>query len=201
MTDTRTPEYRALELDSSNDMIDHDGDRGLGRYERAARHMRQAGAGRGRMGQLMFEAGNYRWAATDWLCAADCFRRVPDLGQMRACLGRAQDLEWRGKVAPTDLYLFDALREREGQLDELERRLARFDAEYAGFDGAGNGRADAALDWLLGQVRELPGLPRLHARIAALADRLGRADLAAKHREWAEVFAADEARPEPAAVG
>ncbi|MBX9580259.1 MAG: hypothetical protein K2X87_08115 [Gemmataceae bacterium] len=195
------PEYKRLALDSSNEMMDYDGDRGLGRYEPAARHVRAAGAGRERMARLAFDAGEYRWAASGWLSAAACFDRLPDLGRMRACLGRAQELERRGKIPPEYPRLFGALRERERELIDLERRLAAFDAEYARLDGSGDDRA--TLDWLLEQVRELPGLPALHHRIARHAERLGDHDLARRHLDWADVFEADPPGdpPHPGANG
>lgn len=196
MTITTDPEYRRLALDSSNEMMEYDGDMGLGRYEKAAGHIREAGRGRDRMARLGFDAGDYEWAAAGWLSAADCYCKGADLDRMRACLGRAIDLERAGKIPAEMEYLSVALRRRKRELAKLERRLARFDAEAARLDAAGDD--PAALDWLLGQVRDLPGLPRLHQRIAAHADRLGRAELAAEHRRWAEVFAADP-RPAPAA--
>lgn len=189
------PEYRRLALDSSNEMMDYDGDRGLGRYETAARHARQAGRGRERMARLGFDAGEYRWAAAGWLSAAACHFAASDVGRTRVCLGRAQDLERRGKIPAEMRHIFTALREREGELADLERRLVAFDAEYARLAAADDDQT--VLDWLLRQVRELPGLPRLHERIAYHADRLGRADLAREHDAWAAVFTADEPTDPP----
>ena len=45
------------------------------------------------------------------------------------------------------------------------------------------------LDWLLKQVRDLPGLPALHYAIAQAATHLGQAARASEHLDWAEKFA------------
>lgn len=190
------PEYQRLFLDSSNEMMEWDGDRGLGRYAKAARHIREAGFGRDRMARLALAAADYRWAASGSLSAAACHYAATDIRRTRNSLGRAQDLERQGKIPAEMRHIFAAIREREGELADLDRRLAAFDAEYAGLVAAGDDRA--VLDWLLGQVRDLPGLPTLHRRIALHADRLGQSDLAREHRDWAAVFEADD--PDPAAA-
>lgn len=191
MTATRTPEYRKLGLESSNDLIRHDARRGDGRYADAARHAREAGFARLRMGQMMFDAGEFVHATADWLSAAACFYLVPDLKRMRDTFERTRLLVQDKGVPPTRRDITAALTERAEQIAALEQKLARFDR-----DAAALAPDQPALDWLVRQVRELPGLPRLHAEIATHADRLGHPALAAEHREWAEKFERQDARLE-----
>lgn len=191
------PEYKRLNLDSSNEMMEYDGDRGLGRYEKAARHIREAGFGREQMARLALAASDYRWASANSTCAADCFRQATDPARMRASLGRAQDLERQGKIPPQHRHIVRAIREREGELADLEQRLAAFDAEYTE-RALGDDRA--TLDWLIERVRDLPGLPRLHERVALHAGRVGDHDLARRHLDWAAVFAADPPPDPPAGL-
>src|SRR5436853_2447565 len=112
MTGTMTEEYRKLGLDSSNDMMAHDSRRVLGRYPEAALHIREAGFGRFRMGQIMFDAGDFAQAAADWLSAAACFYLVPDLERMHDCIERVRQLNREGKIPPERRDLHVALKER-----------------------------------------------------------------------------------------
>lgn len=193
MTALETPEYRKLALDSSNEMMDHDGDRGLGRYAKAARHIREAGFGRLRMGQIMFDAGEFVHAAEDWLSAAACFYLVPDLERMREAFGRVQALDRAGHIPAERRDIRAAIVEREGQFHELGQKLKRFLQHEERMVDARR-PAQEALDSLLPQLRELPGLPKLHELIAHQAARLGQLPLASEHLDWAEKF--DPGNPE-----
>jgi tetratricopeptide (TPR) repeat protein len=181
-----TDEYRQLGYDTSNDMIRHDSCRGLGEYARAALHIRNAGAGRLRMGQMMFDEGNFAWAAANWLSAAACFDLATDPKQMREALDRAKRLFEDGKIPPERRDLHESLKEREEEFKALERKLNQFGQD------AGRVTGQEALDWLLGQIRNLPGSPRLHVAIALRAGQCGQLPLAFAHLEWAETFAPED---------
>jgi tetratricopeptide (TPR) repeat protein len=188
MTATETPEYRKLALDSSNDMIRHDARRGDGMYVEAAWHIFQAGIARARMGTIMFDAGQFARAAEDWLSAGACFYLAPSLRGLRTCVEHVRQLDREGKI-PTDRRdLRAALNEREEQLRTLEQKVARFQEEYARIAGPMRTGSQEALDFLLRQLRELPGFPKLHAGIAHQAQQLGQVSLAVTHLDWAEQF-------------
>jgi tetratricopeptide (TPR) repeat protein len=182
---TANSEYRKLELDSSNDMMDHDADRTLGRYAKAALHMRDAGLMRLRMGQMMFDANDYAQAAADWLSAAACFYLATDSKRMQDALDRARKLRDEGKIPPERRDIHEALKEREEQVKELEDKLARFSSDYFDLVGPEQITSPKALDFLLGRVRELPGFAALHAAITSHAGRLGQRTLAVQHLDWA----------------
>ena len=93
MTTTMNTEYWKLALDSSNDMIEHDADRTLGRYPKAAWRILQAGLAREPHGQMMFETANFSQAAADWLSAAACFFLATDPKEMQESLARVQKLD------------------------------------------------------------------------------------------------------------
>jgi hypothetical protein len=185
---TTNSEYRKLELDSSNDMIEHDADRTLGRYPKAAWHILQAGLARERMGQMMFDGGDFTQAAADWLSAAACFDLATDPKRMRDALDRARTLDHEGKIPPERRDLHEALKEREEQLKALEEKLTQFDQGYRRLAGTTHAVGQLVLDFLLQQVRSLPGCTFLHAAIASQAGRLGQRHLAFKHLAWAEKF-------------
>lgn len=189
MTAARTPEYRKLALDSSNEMMDYDGDWVLGRYPKAALHIREAGFGRLRMGQIMFDAGDYTQAAADWLSAAACFYLVPDLERMRDAFERVRQIDQVGHIPAERRDIRAAIQEREEQLRTLEEKLNQFRQECSREVISTHNTRQEALDWLLRQVRELPGFPNLHTAIAHQAIRLRQFQFAFKHLEWAEKFA------------
>jgi hypothetical protein len=120
MTATKSPAYRQLALDSSNDMIEHDADRTLGRYPKAAWHILRAGNARVHMGQIMFAAGEFVLAAEDWLSAAACFYLATDLGRMRVAFELAEKLDQDGKIPSERRDLHAALKQREEQIKTLE---------------------------------------------------------------------------------
>jgi hypothetical protein len=186
MTATDTTEYRKLELDSSNDIIRHDARRSDRKYAEAAWHALQAGLGRQRMGQMMFDAGDFTQAAADWLSAAACFDLATDPQRMQELLARVQRLNQEGKIPPERRDIHAALKEREAELKELEQKLKRFQEEYDNLTGSGRAASQESLDWLLRQVREFPGLSDLHATIARQAAQLGQKELSARHSVCAE---------------
>lgn len=69
----KSPKYRQLAIDSSNDMIEHDASRMLGRFVVAEEYARKAGMGRLDMGKIMLEGGEFTHAAEDYLLAGACF--------------------------------------------------------------------------------------------------------------------------------
>lgn len=73
MIATQRDEYRALERETSNFLLEQDSRRALGRYEEAAYDALQAGRGRARMGQLCFASEQHAEAVEDWLSATACF--------------------------------------------------------------------------------------------------------------------------------
>lgn len=187
MTMLASPEYKSLVTASSNDMIRHDTYRGMGEYEQAALHIREAGLGRVRMGQLTYSAGDYPRAAADWLSAAACFYLVPDPERMRQCVERVQQLDREGKIPADRRDIHAALKEREGELGRVQCKVDQF---LKGADRFVDSKPteQAHLEYLLPQVRDLPGLPQLHAAIALQATHMGERGLASEHLAWAEQF-------------
>jgi hypothetical protein len=198
MTTTETPEYRKLALDSSNEMMDHDGDRGLGRYPQAALHIREAGFGRLRMGQIMSDSGDFVHAAEDWLSAAACFYLVPDLERMRDAFERVRRIDQAGHIPAERRDIHAAIKEREEQLRTLDEKLNQFRQEYGRMVGPTQTANPKTLEWLLRQVRELPGSPLLHANISNQALQLGLQPLAIESLDWALRF--DPVSPHLAAL-
>lgn len=116
---TATPEYRALQRDTSNDIIRHDTRRGDGEFTAAATHARRAGIGRRRMAELAVAAGEYPRAAADWLSAAACYLLCDDGGAMAECVARARELADAGRIPADRRDLWHALAEREAELQRL----------------------------------------------------------------------------------
>lgn len=190
MNATVSPEYRQLGYDTSNDMIRHDARRGDRKYAEAALHIRNAGLGRLQMGEMMFDAGEIVYAAEDWLSAAACFYLVPDLERMRDAFDRVRKLDQEGKIPLNRRDIHEAIKERAEQIKTLERKLAQFR------DRDKHANDQEILNWLLAQVRELPGLPELHSAIARVATRLAQTARASEHIAWAEKFAPNDAQVE-----
>ncbi len=189
MSIIESPEYRQLALDSSNDMIEHDASRGLGRYAQAAMFIRQAGVGRARMGRIMFDAGQFARAAEDWLSAAACFYLASAPAQMNSGIELVRDLDRKGHIPPERRDLRAALKARRKELRTLEKKLTQFDNEFRTLMLAHNGTStQETLDFLVRHVRDLPGLSKLHAAIAQQALQLGQPSLANQHLEWARKF-------------
>jgi hypothetical protein len=195
---TQTPEYKRLALDSSNDMIRYDSRWVLGEYEEAALHIRQAGFARHQMGQLAFDAGQLVRAASDWLSSAACFYLVPDLDRMREAFGRVREIDRAGHIPAERRDIRAAIVEREEQIRTLEGKLARFWHDHRQIVGPMRTVSQQALDFLLRQVRELPGFPHLHAEISYHALNLGQRELAERSLEWASKF--DPGSPHLAAL-
>jgi len=181
-------EYRRLELDSSNGIIEHDTDRGMRRYPEAALHARDAGLARLRMGEMMCAEGDFSQSAADWLSAAACFYLATDLTRMQEAFARVRKLDQEGKIPPERRDIHAAIKEREQQIKTLEQKLSQFRPAYDVFVGSAHTTSQEALDWLLRQVREFPGFTYLFATIASQAGRLGQRPLASEYLEWAERF-------------
>jgi hypothetical protein len=191
MTGTTMQEYRHLELESSNHLMEHDSREVLGRYEEAAYNALQAGNERDRMGQLSFEAQEYSNAAADWLSATACYLLATAAPQAKRTLETLRRLEADGKIPANRPDMRAALEERDRGLQGLKQKLQQFDHHVteAKLGYPANAPDDHRLQSLLSRVPDLPGCARLHAYISNEAWLLGMQDLAAKHRYWAEKFA------------
>jgi tetratricopeptide (TPR) repeat protein len=159
-------------------MIEHDADRTLGRYPKAAWHILRAGLAREQMGQIMFDAGDFAQAAADWLSAAACFDLATDPQRMQELLARVQKLNQEGKIPPERRDIHEALKERESEFQTLANKLTRFQCEYRQRVGPAGVASRETLDWLCRLVRELPGSPHLYARLSGQAQALGQRELA-----------------------
>jgi hypothetical protein len=138
MTAAQEREYHDLELDSSNELLEHDSRRVLGRFEEAAHHALQAGRARARMGQLRFDAGDYSGAAADWLSAAACFLQADAGDSATIILDEVRRLAADGRLPAARPDLAAALKEREQQLADLNRQVeARRDGVPLQEDKAG----------------------------------------------------------------
>ncbi len=186
------PNYRELRLESSNDLVDHDSRRVLGRFAEAARHALRAGAPRDRMGQIRFDAERYADAADDWLSAASCLLLATASRRAAEVLKIVHGLIAEGKVPADRKDLHAALAECDKGLKQLKRKekrfLAEFDAEHKL-----NRPDERTLAFLRERVRDLPGLADLHYAIFRQALGLGRQDLAEDHLRWAVTFGPDNA--------
>lgn len=193
MSATEQHQYRDLQRESSNFLMEHDSRRVLGRYAEAAYDALEAGRRRARMGQLCYAAGEYAEAFEDWLSAAECYLQGTGKKQAAEILSLLQRVEADSKMPATHLDLHAALREREHGLDELRQREQRFLRDLT-LQGRQIDRADErTLEFLLEQVRGLPGLALLHYMIYRQASDLGRQDLAERHLVWAATFDPDNA--------
>lgn len=190
MTATTPPEYRQLERESSNDLIRHDARRGDGKYPEAAWHALQAGLARYRMGQIMSESGEYVFATEDWLSAAACFYLATDPNRMKAAFGRAEQLVQEGKIPPERRDIYEALKEREKEIGLLVNKLSHVWQDYSCLHSVGPARTagQESLRWLLAKVRELPGSPRLYAKISVQAREAGQQAAAVEALAWAQRF-------------
>jgi hypothetical protein len=191
MNATMSPEYRQLELDSSNDIIRHDARRSDRKYEEAAIHARQAGTARARMGQMMFDEGQFVYAAEDWLSAAACFYLATHIGLLAASIERVRKLDHSGHIPAERRDLHAAQKEREEQQKALNRKLTELYEGYKRRVEASPPANQDALDFLLTQLRELPGYADLHFAIYRQAKMLSQEPLAAEHLRWAATFDPD----------
>jgi tetratricopeptide (TPR) repeat protein len=193
MIATQQHEYHVLERESSDLLLEHDSRRVLGRFEEAAYDALQAGRGRARMGQLRFAAGEYAEAIEDWLSAIECFLRATAKKQASDLLTLLHKMEAEGKLPAERPDLHAALREREQGLGDLSQREQRFLREIALQGHQIDRPEERTLDFLLQQVRGLPGLALLHYAIYRQASDLRRQELAVQHLVWATTFDAANA--------
>ncbi|HUY34805.1 MAG TPA: hypothetical protein VMV69_18815 [Pirellulales bacterium] len=180
-------DYHELELESSNDLVDHDSRRVLGRFAEAASHALQAGARRERMGRISLDTGRHADAAEDWLSAASCFLLATASGRAAEILKIVHGLIAQGNVPANRRDLHAALGECDKGLKQLKRKERRFLAEF-GAEHELNRPDEDTLRFLQERLRDLPGFADLHYAIFRQALGLGRQDLAEEHLRWAVTF-------------
>jgi len=190
--------YRELELDSSNELMEFDADRGMGRDVRAALHARNAGLARARMAEIQGERSNFVASTEDFLSAAECFYSATDPMRMRLSVERARARIDLGDIQDSRRDLLEAVEIREGQLALLCDALNAFWRSYTTLVGATRESSDEALAYLIEHVSNFPGSPHLHAEISWQAARLCRRELALQSLEVAFQF--DPSSPELAAL-
>jgi tetratricopeptide (TPR) repeat protein len=195
MTVASSPDYRRLALASSNLLIQWDARRDWGEPIEAALAMLQAGRQRYDMGVLGHADRDDATAATDWLCAANCFVQASALDDAEEALSRVQELEAAGRIPAERRDIFQALREREQELPDARRRLADLDAWKQRSWASEPPSVERKLQLLLDKVRDYPGLTRLHEWIRDYAWIMWQLDelekyriLAERHAEWACAF-------------
>jgi hypothetical protein len=188
MISTQHDEYHVLERESSNCLLEHDSQRVLGRFEEAAYDALRAGRVRARMGQLRLAAGDYAEAVEDWLSAVACFLRATAKKEAFDLLELLRGLDADGKVPAERLDLRAALREREREFHNLSRSEQQFFRDIALQGRQIDRPEERTLEFLLRQVRDLPGLAQLHYAIYRQASELGRQELAGQHLVWAAAF-------------
>jgi tetratricopeptide (TPR) repeat protein len=188
MTITTSDEYRQMELDSSNFLLEWDAKRALGQYEEAAVAASRAGGLRLRMGQARAEAGDVVEAVEDWLSSGQAYLQATDLKQASLVTDHVKTLEAQGILPSSRTDLRKALREREEGLRHLDAAVRGLTTAFATHGFKPDVPDRASLDFLLRQVSELPGLAMLHSTIARQAKGLGQRQLASKHLHWATVF-------------
>ena len=125
MTSANGSEYRQLELDSSNLLLEADRWRALGKYELSAYAMLNAGRVRLRMGQIVFTDNAIQLAAEDWLSSADCFVQASDEKRAEVPLDIVRKLRDEKRLPPDRRDLFDGIEERERSLAVLRPRRSR----------------------------------------------------------------------------
>jgi tetratricopeptide (TPR) repeat protein len=200
MTATKENDYRELESASSNLLMEWDGRWCLGRYEEATYAVWRAGRLRLRMGRLSFDAGNFTAAAEDWLSAAACFLEADAEERANEALQLVRELAAQGRLPAERTDLLAALREREEGLLQLRQEVQDFHARLLKHLLPSNPRDEDRLNFLVQQVREMPGYAPLHYQIYKLALKLGQDGLAAKHIRWAATFNPNSAEHETDAV-
>lgn len=181
-------EYRDLATESSNLMIEADSKWVLGNYPLAAYYFLQAGRKRSQMGQISFDDAQFANAAADWLSATACFLQGTSIEHAQTTMKLVYELERDEKIPEDRLDIHVAIREREQELTNLEEKIDDFFAEFGERDETLDSVNQETLDFLLSQVRELPGLAILHYAIYNQAAGLNRTELAASHAEWAAKF-------------
>jgi len=193
MTGTQAAEYRELELQSSNLLLEADSRLVLSRYEEAAFHALQAGRSRARMGELNYKADEWAGAAEDWLSAAACFLRATAPQQAQTVLRLVQQLSSEGKIPAHREDVRVAQEERTQELDRLRARARDLQRELDAQGCRPDVAAPKAIPFLVGRVREFPGFWPLHYLLFRQASALGDRALARKHLRWEATFDPDNA--------
>lgn len=194
MNETRVDNSRQLGLDSSNLLMEWDGLWVLGRYEEATLAVRDAGHMRRRMGEMCLEQGEFAVAAGDWLSATACYVQASARLEANATLQLVRRLDSQGHVPADRADLRAALKEREDEIHTLKEKEEAFGLAVVAKGIMHGPASEEHLDFLLRQVRDLPGFALLHGLVADQAIKLGRQELAEKHFRWANAFAPDNER-------
>jgi tetratricopeptide (TPR) repeat protein len=194
MIATLGEDYRKLEIESSNLLMEWDGQKVLGRDVEAAYAAFRAGLLRARMGQMRLDDGDWTGAAEDCLSAIDCFVQAGVMERAISLFERlGQESAGRGGLPPGRDDLASALAERETSIrqlcDQVERRLTEF-FETLGYRE--DVRDRDALDYLMRFVRDFPGWADWHLMIFRQADAHGEEGLADRHIRWAWEFAPEK---------
>ncbi len=186
-------DYRKLTLDSSNDLLEHDSRRVLGRFAEAACHALQAAEDRKNMGQFCYEPGRHTDAAEAWLSAANCFLLATARERATEIVKSVHKLEAEGKLPVERNDLYAALAECDERLDRLSQREDQCFRDL-GREGYESEEADErSLRFLQQQLKELPGFAKLHYAIFRQALGLEQRDLAERHLDLAVTFDRDNA--------
>jgi hypothetical protein len=184
-------EYQRLALESSNLLMEWDGQWVLGRYEQAALAALQAGRLRAQMGAILRDAGDWEGAAEDFLSAADCFVKASHREEGQNALDQARRMIAQEAAEAARPDLRQIARERDEALERLRQREQEVLDSFLARGYRPEVPDEDALRYLLPAVRDLPGLAPLHWFIFLQASKLGREQLAGKHLAWAAAFDPD----------
>jgi hypothetical protein len=184
-------EYRRLEIDSSNLLLEADRCRAAGWYELSAYAMLNAGRARLRMGQIVFTNSAVELAVEDWLSSAACFLQASDDKRAEVPLDIVRGLKTNNRIPPERHDLLEALQKHENGLSLLKVQVSIFLRGLASPGFRLESPNQESLNDLLEQIPKLPGYPQLHYLIFRLASGLGERDLAALHIHWATTFEPD----------
>jgi hypothetical protein len=122
MTRTEEQEYRRLELESSNLLMERDGRRALGQYAESALATRRAAELRERMGQLRQQSGQFVEAVEDWLSASACYLQADGLADAQAVVHKLEELEHRGCIPVQRADLLALLQRRKQEVREFNKK-------------------------------------------------------------------------------
>ena len=123
MTDViKSDEYRKLELDSSNLLMQWDSLWVLGEYEKATLAAREAGEKRFLMGQMCADAGDFTPAAEDWSSSVQALLQGGAVERADLAFSHLQDLFDRNLIPPERADLQEAYRVCRANRDSLARK-------------------------------------------------------------------------------
>ena len=122
MTRTEEQEYRRLELESSNLLMEQDGRRVLGQFAESALAARRAAELRERMGHLRKQSGQFVEAVEDWLSASACYLQAHGLADAQAVIHELEELEQRGCIPAQRADLLAILQRRKQEVGEFIKK-------------------------------------------------------------------------------